>query len=244
MNDAIPGSDDLFTEISALIEQARQHVKQHVNTSMVRTYWQVGRLILEHEQHGTRRAAYGKQQLARLSQRLSQRFGRGFDITNLRSMRRFYEHYPIRDAVRLELSWTHYRTLMRVENPQAREWYTQEAIRQHWGCRALERQIGVLYYERLLSSKDKIAVESEAVKNTLPLAENPKDYLRDPYILDYFNLDDRLYQEKDLESGIINNLQRFFTGARQRVCFCRAATAYPHRRSRFLYRSCFLQLQT
>ncbi|MFT7387157.1 MAG: putative nuclease of restriction endonuclease-like (RecB) superfamily [Candidatus Endobugula sp.] len=199
----------LYEQISTLVEQSRQQVQQTVNTTMVQTYWQIGCLIVEGEQQGERRAAYGKQQLANLSERLRQRFGKGFDVTNLRNMRRFYQLFPIRDAVRLELSWTHYRILMRIENPKAREWYAQETINQHWGVRALERQIGVLYYERLLSSKDKATVESEAQEKTQALAESPKDYLRDPYILDFLNLDDRAYQEKDLEAGIITNLQFF-----------------------------------
>jgi predicted nuclease of restriction endonuclease-like (RecB) superfamily len=199
----------LYEQISTLVEQSRQQVQQVVNTTMVQTYWQIGCLIVEGEQQGESRAAYGKQQLANLSERLRQRFGKGFDVTNLRNMRRFYQLFAIRDAVRLELSWTHYRILMRIENPKAREWYAQETISQHWGVRALERQIGVLYYERLLSSKDKATVENEAQEKIQALAESPKDYLRDPYILDFLNLDDRAYQEKDLEAGIITNLQFF-----------------------------------
>lgn len=176
---------------------------------MAHTYWQIGRLIIEHEQQGESRAAYGKQQLEQLSAKLTAEFGKGFDVTNLRNMRRFYELFPIRDALRLELSWTHYRVLLRVENPGAREWYMAEAVNQNWSSRALERQIGTLYYERLLSSREKALVEAEAKANTAHLADNPKDYLRDPYILDFLNLDARNYQEADLEQGIINNLQQF-----------------------------------
>lgn len=113
----------LYEQISTLVEQSRQQVQQTINTTMVQTYWQIGCLIVEGEQQGESRAAYGKQQLANLSERLRQRFGKGFDVTNLRNMRRFYQLFPIRDAVRLELSWTHYRILMRIENPKAREWY-------------------------------------------------------------------------------------------------------------------------
>jgi len=199
----------LLTNISQVIEQARSQVRQAVNQAMVQSYWEIGRLIVEEEQQGEARAAYGKQQLSELSQQLTERFGKGFDITNLRTMRRFYQAYPIRDAVRLELGWTHYRCLMRIDNPSAREWYQQEAISQHWSARALERQVSKLYYERLLASKDKSLVEEEAKANTLPLAETNKEYLRDPYILDFLNLQDKTYQEKDIEQGIINNLQHF-----------------------------------
>ncbi|WP_260578944.1 PDDEXK nuclease domain-containing protein [Vreelandella populi] len=130
-------------------------------------------------------------------------------MTNLRNIRQFYQCFLIRDAVRLELSWTHYRTLLRVENAQARGWYLQEAINQSWSARALERQISTLYYERLLASKDRTLVEQEAEANTQPLAETAKDYLRDPYILDFLNLQDKTYQESQLEQAIISNLQQF-----------------------------------
>lgn len=199
----------LFQQISGLVQQARRQLQRSVNSAMAHTYWQIGRLIIEHEQQGESRAAYGKQQLEQLSAKLTAEFGKGFDVTNLRNMRRFYELFPIRDALRLELSWTHYRVLLRVENPGAREWYMAEAANQNWSSRALERQIGTLYYERLLSSREKAPVEAEAKTNTAHLADNPKDYLRDPYILDFLNLDARNYQETDLEQGIINNLQHF-----------------------------------
>ncbi|SEA01192.1 PDDEXK nuclease domain-containing protein [Alkalimonas amylolytica] len=176
---------------------------------MVHTYWQIGRLIIEQEQQGEQRAAYGKQQLEQLASRLTGEFGKGFDVTNLRNMRRFYQAFPIRETVSTELSWSHYNQLARLEDPAARHWYQQEAIQQHWSVRALERQIGTLYYERLLSSREKAPVETEAQANTLPLADNPKDYLRDPYILDFLNLETSRYQEADLERGIIQNLQQF-----------------------------------
>jgi len=199
----------LLVDIRRIVEQARGQVKQTVNTAMLQAYWQIGRLIVEDEQGGETRAAYGKATLKRLSQQLSTDYGRGFDITNLRNMRRFYLAFEKRDAVRLELSWTHYRVLLRVDNSSARNWYRDEAILQNWSARALERQIGTLYYERLLSSKEKQPVEHEAQQNTQVLAESAKDYLRDPYILDFLNLQDKSYQENDLEQGIINNLQQF-----------------------------------
>ncbi len=201
--------DILFQQISQLIQQTRLQIQRSINTAMVHTYWHIGRLIIEHEQQGESRAAYGKQLLEQLSTRLTREFGKGFDITNLRNMRRFYEAFPIRDAVRLELSWTHYRVLLRVDNPNARDWYMSETATQNWSSRALERQIGTLYYERLLSSKEKAPVEAEAKAKTRPLAESPQDYLRDPYILDFLNLESGRYYEMDLEKGIINNLQKF-----------------------------------
>lgn len=200
---------DLISAITQQIEQARGQVRQAVNTAMVQSYWEIGRLIIEHEQQGNSRAEYGKQQLQQLSKQLTERLGKGFDVRNLRNMRQFYQNYPKRNAVRTELSWTHYRTLLRVENAQARDWYLQETINQSWSARALERQINTLYYERLLASQDKALVEQEAKDNTQPLAETAKDYLRDPYILDFLNLQDKTYQESQLEQAIISNLQQF-----------------------------------
>ena len=175
----------MASQIAEIVQQARSQVRQSVNQAMVASYWEIGRLIVEHEQRGQARAAYGQRQLAELSARLTELFGKGFDVSNLRNMRRFYQAFPIRDAVRLELGWTHYRTLLRVENLAAREWYLREAISQNWSSRALDRQIGVLYYERLLSSKDKALVEAEAAWHTTPLAETRKDFLRDPYVLEF-----------------------------------------------------------
>ena len=202
----------LVEAISSQIEQARNQVRQSVNSAMVQSYWQIGRLIVEDEQQGASRAAYGKQQLQQLQQlsgQLNQRLGKGFDVGNLRNMRQFYLTFPIHDAVRSELSWTHYRALMRIDNPAARDWYLQEAISQSWSARALERQISTLYYERLLASQEKALVEQEAKAKTQPLAETAKDYLRDPYILDFLNLQDNSYQESELEQAIISNLQQF-----------------------------------
>ena len=203
------GLSKLVEAIAGQIEQARNQVRQSVNSAMVQSYWQIGRLIVEQEQQGESRAAYGKQQLQQLSKQLTERLGKGFDVGNLRNMRQFYITFPIHDAVRSELSWTHYRALMRIDTPAARDWYLQEAISQSWSARALERQISTLYYERLLASQEKAAVEHEAQANTQPLAESAKDYLRDPYILDFLNLQDQTYQESELEQAIISNLQQF-----------------------------------
>lgn len=114
-----------------------ERTSQAVNSAMVQSYWQVGRLIVEHEQQGESRAVYGKQQLEQLSRQLTERLGKGFDERNLRNMRQFYLTFPNRNAMRTELSWTHYRTLLKVENPLAREWYFNEILQQSWSARAL-----------------------------------------------------------------------------------------------------------
>jgi predicted nuclease of restriction endonuclease-like (RecB) superfamily len=200
---------DLVSAIRELLIKSRTQLQQTVNTAMVQTYWHVGRLIIDDEQSGQSRAEYGKQQLEQLAQQLKTEFGKGFDVTNLRNMRRFYLLYPIRDSVRLELSWTHYRVLMRVENVNARQWYTNEAILNTWSVRALERQISVLYYERLLASTEKQGTIKEAQQKTLSMQTDVKDYLRDPYVLDFMNLPYPRVVESDIEQGIIDNLQHF-----------------------------------
>lgn len=202
-------SPQLLNDIRQLLSQSRQALVQSVNSAMVQTYWHVGRLIVEHEQQGQSRAEYGKQVLAQLAQSLTTEFGKGFDASNLRNMRSFYLAYPICDAVRPELSWTHYRTLIRIENPQARTWYASECIANHWSVRALERQIDKLYYERLLASSDQAPVIAEAHDKTTALQTDIKQYLRDPYILDFLNLPTASVLESTIEQGLIDNLQQF-----------------------------------
>ncbi len=204
----------LFHDIVAIIRQARQQVRQTVNVAMVQSYWQIGRRIVEHEQQGQSRAAYGKQQLQQLSEKLTEEFGRGFDVTNLRNMRRFYKAFPIWETVSPELSWSHYNLLSRVENPKARAWYQTEAVQGYWSVRALDRQISKLYYERILSSHDSasLALEAKEKINAMEAAEpqlRPKDVLRDPYVLDFLNLPDQHLHESDLEQGLLDNLQSF-----------------------------------
>jgi predicted nuclease of restriction endonuclease-like (RecB) superfamily len=202
----------LLTHIAAVIQQSRQQVQIAVNSVMVQCYWQIGRLIIEHEQQGQARAAYGKHQLQAISEHLTAEFGKGFDASNLRNMRSFYLCFPKWDAVSHKLSWTHYRKLIRIENPNSRDWYQKEAIEQHWSARALERQIDKLYYERLLSSQDKAAVQAEAeqkITEAEQQALSAKDYIRDPYILDFLNLPSQRLLESDLEQGLLDNLQAF-----------------------------------
>jgi predicted nuclease of restriction endonuclease-like (RecB) superfamily len=205
---------------------------------MVQAYWQIGRLIVEHEQGGAKRAAYGEAVLEDLSNRLTADFGRGFDVRNLRYMRQFYLAFPIRNALRSEstarpkrnatraksaipqaaggeslalrpeLSWTHYRLLLGLADPAAREWYMTEAASEHWSTRQLERQISVLYYERLLASRNKAAVRKEA-RDKLAAVE-PEQFIRDPYVLEFLDLKDYpALRESKVEQAIIDNLQAF-----------------------------------
>jgi len=205
----MPISTHLVAAIRSLLTQARTQLQQTVNDTMVKTYWEVGRLIVEEEQKGDKRAAYGQSQIKALAEELRQEFGKGFTPRNLLNMRAFYLQNPIWHSVSTKLTWTHHRILLRVQDSKARKWYAQEAIENAWTVRALDRQIDKLYYERLLMSKDKTSVIQEAESHIKPLQMDAKDYLRDPYILDFLNLPYQPVVETELEQSLINNLQQF-----------------------------------
>jgi predicted nuclease of restriction endonuclease-like (RecB) superfamily len=175
---------------------------------MVLAYWHIGREIVEEEQKGKSRADYGKRLLEVLSERLTEEFGEGFHASNLWNMRQFYQNYPILDAVRRELSWTHYRILMRVENPQARSFYEIECIKNNWSARELERQKGSLLFERLALSKDKKGLMKLARKGQE--VSTYGDMIKDPYVLEFTGLShqSKLYESK-LEQALIDNLSTF-----------------------------------
>ena len=210
----LPQQDDpslhtLVGQLRALISDARHQVLRSVDAIQVRTCWEIGRHVVEFEQGGEVRAEYGKRLLPRLAESLTAEFGRGFDERNLRNMRAFFQSFPIWNAVRTELSWTHYRTLLRVENEQARRRYMDETAAQNWSSRALDRQIGTLYYERLLASRDREPVEAEARANLSTLM-TPRELVRDPVVLEFLGLPEAgRVLENDLEQGLMNHLQSF-----------------------------------
>jgi predicted nuclease of restriction endonuclease-like (RecB) superfamily len=208
----------LLEALRDLISQARQQVLRSVDMVQVQTYWQIGRHIVEFEQGGQDRAAYGKHLLNRLAQSLTLEFGKGFDERNLRNMRAFFQQFPNWNAVRSELSWTHYRLLLRVDVPKAREWYVQEAATQNWSTRVLERQIASLSFERLLSNQI-TANQNEISQNEIsPAAQtqektethHPRDFVRDPVMLEFLGLPvmGRLL-ESNLEQALMDKLQQF-----------------------------------
>jgi predicted nuclease of restriction endonuclease-like (RecB) superfamily len=200
----------LQTELRAAIRSARAEVLRAADLVQVRTCWLVGRHILEFEQGGVARAAYGAKILPALADHLTAEFGRGFDERNLRHMRSFYGAFSNWNALRSELSWTHYRLLLRVEDAKAREWYMQEAVTQNWSTRVLERQIGTLYYERLLASRDKPAALAEAAERCAAITPTPRDFIRDPVLFEFLGLPGtgRLL-ESELEDALLSNLQSF-----------------------------------
>ncbi|MFA4888751.1 MAG: PDDEXK nuclease domain-containing protein [Candidatus Omnitrophota bacterium] len=201
-------SRGIYGRICKIIEKARANIARAINTEMVVAYWHIGREIVEEEQRGKTRADYGEAILRNLSDKLTADFGKGFDESNLRNMRHFYLTYPKCDAVRHELSWTHYRILMRLGNYQARSFYEVECIKNNWSARELERQKGSLLFERLALSKDK--------KGLLKLARKGQelqtydDMIKDPYVLEFTGLSpqSKLYENK-LEQALIDNLSKF-----------------------------------
>ena len=217
-NQTLSNSSHLFAEIREVLVTARRTAYKAVNFAMVTAYWNVGRLIVEDEQQGNTRAEYGKAILADLSKRLTDEFGKGFDERELRRIRQFYLVFPKWDALRPELTWTHYRLLIRVQNEQARLWYMNEAAEQTWSSRQLDRQISVLYYERLLNSTDTLSVREEAENNLAQLA--PQEFIHDPYVLEFLNLKNYpALHETDIEKSLINNLQSFLLELGKGFCF-------------------------
>lgn len=222
-------NDDLYAEIKAILQEARHSAYRAVNFTMVLAYWQIGRRIVEAEQGGNARAGYGIKLLQELSTKLTSDFGKGFTETNLKYFRQFYLSFPlaetshaVRDkskslntygkghALRDELSWTHYRLLLKVEDAAARDFYVRETIEQNWSTRALERQINSLYYERIVSSKNKKKVRAEAETNVTQLTQIPEDFIKDPYVLEFLDIPSASgFMEKDIEQAIISKLQQF-----------------------------------
>lgn len=208
--------DELFSQISKLIDDARSHVQTAVNTVMVYTYFGVGSYIVNFEQKGNSRAEYGKQTIKKLSEKLNVKYGKGWSIETLKKARKFYEVYSQAkkvytvDPIKLNfnLSWNHYQILMRIENQEERQFYEIECVAQNWGVRQLQRQYNSSLYERLALSKDKKEVMRLA--NEGQVVEKSKDILKDPLTLEFLGLsEEAVYSENHLETAIINKLQKF-----------------------------------
>ena len=200
----------LEQQIIILLEESRKKIVSNVNTTMVQTYFEIGRNIVEYEQQGNARAKYGKQVINKLSQRLTLHFGKGFSVDNLENMRKFYLNYKNSETLsrNFTLSWSHYLKLMRIENPDERKFYEIEASQNNWSLRELERQFDSSLYERLALSKDKSAVKELALQGQI--IETPQDMIKDPYILEFTGLPELpQYSESELEQRLIDNLQKF-----------------------------------
>lgn len=202
-------NEALFSQIKAVLDEARSKISRTVNSAMVQAYWNVGKYIVEHEQKGEQRAEYGKNSINDLSARLVNEYGNGFTSTNLRYMRQFYLNFPIYHTLCDKLSWSHCRTLVKVQNEKAREFYINECVVENWSVRQLERQINTLFYERLLASNDKETVRNE-IKQQETVVLQPREIIRDPYILEFIGIPQgEHFLENDLEQMLIGKLQHF-----------------------------------
>lgn len=202
--------DNLYSKIEELLSVARQKVLQTVNQTMVYTYYEIGKIIIEHEQGGKERAKYGKSLLKNISQKLSGNFGKGFSVDNLENMRKFYLVYSKSETTsrKFNLSYSHYLKLMRMEDIEERKFYEIEAFQNGWSLRELKRQTDSALYQRLALSRDKEKVKELSTKGQV--ISKPEDALKDPYILEFVGLaESAVYSETDLEQKLIDKLEHF-----------------------------------
>jgi predicted nuclease of restriction endonuclease-like (RecB) superfamily len=191
-------SNSIYQSVKEIILLSRQRVYRIANSALLETYWQIGKIIINEEQNGLSKADYGKATLKNLAQQLRLEFGKGFDERNLNNMRAFYQAFPIWNALRTELSWTHYRLLSRLDSEQKRNYYTTESLASNWNSRELQRQINSLAFERVVKH--------------LPPNEKPtiQNLIKDPYIFEFLGLPiDTKNTEFAIETAIIDHIQKF-----------------------------------
>lgn len=235
---------EFFNKVGNLLEDARRNVKTAVNLAMVYTYFEIGKMIVEEEQNGANRAEYGKRIVKELSKYLTDNYGKGFSVANLKYMRQFYVFYnndkigqtvfgqskrfpAASNGRRFYLSWSHYLKLMRISNPDERRFYEIEAAKNDWSLSELRRQCDSALYERLALSKNKAEIERLAKEGQF--IEKPEDVVKDPYVLEFLGLPELpTYSEAELENRLIDNLQKFllelgtgftFVGRQERLTF-------------------------
>lgn len=202
-------SKDLYQDIKTLLHNARNQVVRAVNTTMVHTYFEIGRLIVEHEQGGQEKAGYGKETLKDLSDSLLDEFGKGFSVDNLENMRKFYLTYGKSETVsrKFNLSWSHYVFLIRLDERE-RNFYELESTENNWSLRELKRQFDTALFDRLRLSKDKEGVKALNAKGQI--VTKPQDAVKDPYVLEFLGLkEDASYSESELEQAIIDKIEHF-----------------------------------
>ena len=207
-NNALMNQDTFVGEIRTIINQARSAAVRSVDFSRVQMYWNIGRRIVEEEQHGKERADYGTYLIKNLAKELEPEYGSGFGVRQLERARQFYRVYPIASTVRSQLNWSQYRMLIQIEDPDKREYYELESVNSGWTARETERQINSMLYERLLLSNEKEKVLAVARNQRIP--ESPTEVVKDPMVLEFLGLERKAaYYEKDLESAIISHIAEF-----------------------------------
>lgn len=220
--------NDMISEIKEILQSARLNVARQVNTELLTAYWNIGRIIVEHEQNSQERAEYGQQTLKELSKVLTKEFGKGFSRSNLQNMRAFYLAYPKCQSVTGKLTWTHYCELLSISDADKRSFYEKEAVNSGWSVREMKRQIATSLYERLLLSDGKTNKET-----VLALAQHgiemttPSDIIKDPYVFEFLGIPEaKPVMENELEKALVGQIEKFllelgrgfmFVGTQQRV---------------------------
>ena len=205
---ALPIREQFVDDIRQIICQAQQNAVRSVDFCRVQMYWHLGKRILEEEQQGKARAEYGTYLIKNLAQRIEPEYGSGFGERQLKFCRQFYREYPIVNALRSQLNWYQYRSLIQIPDHDKREYYELEAVNNAWTGRELQRQIDSMLYERLLLSNDKEAVLAVARKERIP--ETPQEIIKQPTVLEFLGLKrEAAYYEKDLEQAIITHIADF-----------------------------------
>ena len=212
---------NLVSDIQKILELARQKSYSAINSAMVEAYWLVGKRIVEEEQNGEERAEYGKFIIKSLAKELTENLGKGFSERSIREYRQFYLLFPeflsvenqnvlIRRTVFAKLSWSHFQKILKIQNEKARYYYLKESAENSWSVRTLDRNISTLYFERLLMSQNKNEVEQEMIEKTKDFQLDKFEFIKNPTVLEFLNLPNNLsYTEKELESALIENLQKF-----------------------------------
>ena len=227
-NHQLSPDNPMILEIRELLEKSRKNIAQQVNTELLTTYWNIGRIIVEYEQQSQLRAEYGKQTLKELSKELTREFGKGFSRSNLQNMRAFYLAYEKCQTPSGKLAWSHYCELLTISDEDKRSFYEKEAVNSGWSVRELKRQIESSLYERLLLSSgdaNKEKVLSLAQKG-IEIAQ-PADIIRDPYVFEFLGIpENKPYLESDLERALVMQIEKFllelgrgfmFVGTQQRI---------------------------
>ena len=207
-NNSLTNQETFVGEIRTIIDNARSAAIRSVDFNRVQMYWNIGRRIVEEEQHGKERADYGTYLIKNLAKELEPEYGSGFGVRQLEQSRQFYRTYPIANTLRSQLNWSQYRRLIQIEDPDKREYYELESVNEGWTARDTERQINSMLYERLLLSNEKEKVLAVARNQRIP--ESPTEVIKDPMVLEFLGLERKAaYYEKDLESAIISHIAEF-----------------------------------
>lgn len=205
---SLTNQETFVGEIRTIIDNARSAAIRSVDFNRVQMYWNIGRRIVEEEQHGKERADYGTYLIKNLAKELEPEYGSGFGVRQLEQSRQFYRTYPIANTLRSQLNWSQYRRLIQIEDPDKREYYELESVNGGWTARETERQINSMLYERLLLSNEKEKVLAVARNQRIP--ESPTEVIKDPMVLEFLGLERKAaYYEKDLESAIISHIAEF-----------------------------------